>query len=63
MITMSYDEHYAGSKEAGPVSSISYVTNSIQEVGEEVPAEQMVIALSLIHILQKDIRCSAFLMP
>ena len=27
------------------VSSISYVTNSIQEVGEEVPAEQMVIAL------------------
>ena len=45
VITMPYDEHYAGSKEAGPVSSISYVTNSIQEVGEEVPAEQMVIAL------------------
>lgn len=45
VITMLYDEHYAGSKEAGPVSSISYVTNSIQEVGEEVPAEQMVIAL------------------
>ena len=45
VITMSYYEHYAGSKEAGPVSSISYVTNSIQEVGEEVPAEQMVIAL------------------
>lgn len=45
VITMSYDEHYAGSKEASPVSSISYVTNSIQEVGEEVPAEQMVIAL------------------
>ena len=45
VITMSYDEYYAGSKEAGPVSSISYVTNSIQEVGEEVPAEQMVIAL------------------
>ena len=45
VITMSYDEHYDGSKEAGPVSSISYVTNSIQEVGEEVPAEQMVIAL------------------
>lgn len=45
VITMSYDEHYAGSKESGPVSSISYVTNSIQEVGEEVPAEQMVIAL------------------
>lgn len=45
VITMSYDEHYTGSKEAGPVSSISYVTNSIQEVGEEVPAEQMVIAL------------------
>lgn len=45
VITMSYDEYYAGSKEAGPVSSISYVTNSIQEVSEEVPAEQMVIAL------------------
>lgn len=45
VITMSYDEHYRGGEKAGPVSSISYVTNSIEEVGKEVPAEQMVIAL------------------
>lgn len=45
VITMAYDEHYRGGESAGPVSSISYVTNSIKEVSKEVPAEQMVIAL------------------
>ena len=45
VITMAYDEHYRGGGKAGPVSSISYVTNSIAEVSKEVPAEQMVIGL------------------
>lgn len=45
IITMAYDEYYKGGGEAGPVSSISYVTDSIEQVGKEVPAEQMVIGL------------------
>ena len=45
VVTMAYDEHYAGSQEAGPVSSISYVTNALEQVSKEVPAEQMVMGL------------------
>lgn len=45
VITMAYDEYYAGSEEAGPVSSISYVKDSITGTLEQVPAEQTIIAL------------------
>lgn len=54
VITMSYDEHYSGGGEAGPVSSISYVTNSIEEVQKEVPPEQMIIALPFYSGLWKE---------
>lgn len=53
VITMSYDEHYSGGEEAGPVSSISYVTNSIEEVQKEVPPEQMIIGLPFYSGLWK----------
>ncbi|MCH5267931.1 MAG: glycosyl hydrolase family 18 [Lachnospiraceae bacterium] len=53
IITMSYDEHYSGGEEAGPVSSISYVTNSIAEVQKEVPPEQMIIGLPFYSGLWK----------
>ncbi len=45
VITMAYDEYYAGSEEAGPVSSLSYVQNSTKNTIEQVPAEQTIIAL------------------
>ena len=45
VITMAYDEYYAGSKEAGPVSSISYVEKSTENVLKQVPANQAIIAL------------------
>lgn len=45
VVTMAYDEFYAGSEKAGPVSSISYVTDAISAVLEEVPAEQNIVAL------------------
>lgn len=45
VITMAYDEYYAGSEEAGPVSSLSYVQDSAAKVLEQVPAEQVIVAL------------------
>lgn len=45
VITMAYDEYYAGSEEAGPVSSLSYVKNSTEKVLEQVPEKQSIIAL------------------
>lgn len=45
VIVMAYDEYHKNSEEAGPVSSISYVKNSIEGVLTEVPKEQAVIGL------------------
>lgn len=45
VITMAYDEYYAGSEEAGPVSSIGYVKDSSEKILEQVPANQAIIAL------------------
>lgn len=45
VITMAYDEYYAGSEEAGPVSSIGYVKDSAERVLGQVPPKQAIIAL------------------
>lgn len=45
VITMAYDEYYSGSKEAGPVSSLKYVKDSVVNTIDQVPAEQTIIAL------------------
>lgn len=45
IITMAYDEYYAGSDEAGPVSSLRYVKDAVKNTIEQVPAEQTIIAL------------------
>ena len=42
VIIMGYDEHYAGSDEAGSVASIDYVTTGIQKALESVPANKLV---------------------
>jgi spore germination protein YaaH len=42
---MGYDEHYAGSEEAGSVASIGYVRNGIEKTLEEVPAEKVINAV------------------
>jgi spore germination protein YaaH len=39
---MGYDEHYAGSSEAGSVASIDYVKYGIQRAMQEVPAEKII---------------------
>lgn len=45
VIVMGYDEHYAGSKEAGSVASIDYVEDGIEQTVKEVPAEKVINAI------------------
>lgn len=42
VIIMGYDEHFAGSPEAGSVSSYNYVKEGISETLKEVPANKMI---------------------
>lgn len=44
VIIMGYDEHYAGSEEAGSVASIGFVTKGITDTLAEVPANQTILA-------------------
>ncbi len=45
IVTMAYDEHHAGSDEAGSVSSISWVQQAITGTMAEVPVNKIIIAL------------------
>ncbi|WP_165443921.1 glycosyl hydrolase family 18 protein [Lachnoclostridium sp. Marseille-P6806] len=45
VIVMGYDEHYAGSSEAGSVASIDYVRYGIQRALQEVPASKLINAV------------------
>ena len=42
VVIMGYDEHYAGSGEAGSVASIDYVESGIKMTLEEVPARKII---------------------
>lgn len=45
IIMMAYDEHYAGSKEAGSNSSYPFVSDGIKDTIKEVPSDQVVLGL------------------
>lgn len=45
VIIMGYDEHWAGSQEAGSVASLGYVKYGIEKAGETVPYNKLVNAL------------------
>lgn len=47
VIMMGYDEHTAGSEEAGSVASIGFVEDGIKATLEEVPAEQVILGMPL----------------
>lgn len=53
VIIMGYDEHFAGSEEAGSVASIGYVKNGIEKTLEEVPAEKVINAVPFYTRLWK----------
>jgi len=45
VVIMCYDEHYAGSEEAGSVSSLSYVERGIDESASKMDKNRVIIAL------------------
>ncbi|MCR4903081.1 MAG: chitinase [Butyrivibrio sp.] len=45
VVIMGYDEHYAGSEEAGSVASISYVQNGIADTVAEVDPSKVINAI------------------
>lgn len=45
VIIMGYDEHYAGSEEAGSVASIDFVESGIEKTVEQVPANKVINAI------------------
>ncbi|MBQ7679492.1 MAG: chitinase [Butyrivibrio sp.] len=45
VVIMGYDEHYAGSTEAGSVASIGYVENGVARATREAPPSKVVLAL------------------
>lgn len=53
VIIMGYDEHYVGSQEAGPVASLPWVEEGIQETIAEVPAERVINAIPFYTRLWK----------
>lgn len=53
VIIMAYDEHWAGSPEAGSVSSIDYVRYSIEKTAEYVATEKIITALPFYTRLWK----------
>ncbi len=51
---MAYDEYHSNSEEAGPVSSISYVRDSISALDGIVPSKQHIVALPFYSRLWKE---------
>ena len=54
VVIMGYDEYYAGSLEAGPVSSYNYVKEGITETLKEVPAEKVISGIPFFTRLWKE---------
>lgn len=54
IVVMAYDEHYAGSEVAGPVSSISFVRDAVDNILTMVPKEKTIIAIPFYTRLWKE---------
>jgi spore germination protein YaaH len=54
VIVMAYDEFYAGSEVAGPVASIEFVTDAVNNILELVPKEKTIIAIPFYTRLWKE---------
>ena len=56
VIIMGYDEHYAGSEEAGSVASYDYVKEGIEETLKEVPADKVISAVPFFTSCGKNLQ-------
>lgn len=54
IIVMAYDEYHAGSDVIGPVASLGYVEDAINNTLKEVPKEKTVIAIPFYSRLWKE---------
>lgn len=54
VVVMAYDEYYAGSEVAGPVSSISFVKDAVNNILTMVPKEKTIIAIPFYTRLWKE---------
>ena len=45
VVMMGYDEHYAGSEEAGSVASLNWVKQGVADTLKEVPSEQLILGM------------------
>ena len=45
MIVMAYDEHFAGSEEAGSVASLPFVQQAVEEMTRVMPADQVICGI------------------
>jgi spore germination protein YaaH len=54
VVVMAYDEHYAGSEVAGPVSSLGFVTDAVNNILTMVPKEKVIIAIPFYTRLWKE---------
>lgn len=54
IVIMAYDEFYAGSEVAGPVSSISFVKDAVTNILTMVPKEKTIIAIPFYTRLWKE---------
>ncbi len=54
VVIMGYDEHFAGSPEAGPVSSYNFVKEGIEETLKEVPAEKVISGIPFFTRLWEE---------
>ncbi len=54
VITMAYDEYHAGSEVAGPVASIGFVKDAVNNTLAEVPKEKTIIAIPFYTRLWKE---------
>lgn len=52
IVLMAYDEHYNGSEE-GSVASLNFVTKSVENTLEEVPADQLILGIPFYTRLWK----------
>ena len=53
-IVMAYDEHYAGSEEAGSNASISFVKEAVEKTLKEVPADQVILGMPFYSRIWKS---------
>ncbi len=54
IVVMAYDEFYAGSEVAGPVSSIGFVRDAVTNILSMVPKEKAIIAIPFYTRLWKE---------